>query len=159
MPLDLAFDSLGDDEFQCLLFVMLKLVGWCFFLLVYPCKHISSHHVHGSSLGGYVASGCPLSPSFISFLALAPSPPLATSILLSLVWAHAPLLSLQLAAGAALPPGPRVPAQSAGAPCGRLPPSPLGLATLRGMAASAASPPVAVAAAATAATEAIVPWC
>lgn len=27
MPPDLAFDSLGEDEFQCLLFVMLKPVG------------------------------------------------------------------------------------------------------------------------------------
>lgn len=73
--------------------------------------------------------------------------------------AHAPLLSLQLAAGAALPPRPRGPAQSAGAPCGRLPPSPLGPATLRGMAAAAASPPAAAAAAATATADAIVPWC
>lgn len=85
--------------------------------------------------------------------------PVASSPL-SLIWAPAPpSLSLQLAAGAALPPRPPGPAQSAGAPCGPLPPSPLGLATLRGMAAAAASPPVAVAAAATAAEDAIVPWC
>lgn len=158
MPLHLAFDSLG-DEFQCLLFVMLKPVGWWFFLLVYPSKHISSHHVHGSSLGGYVASVCPLLP-FAHFLSCpgAPASPLppARSPSFGL---RPPLLSLQLAAGAALPPRPPGPAQSAGAPCGPLPPSPLGLATLRGMAAAAASPPVAAAAAATAAEDAIVPWC
>lgn len=98
-------------------------------------------------------------PSLLRSLPFSPSPPPASSPL-CLIWAHAPLLSLQLAAaGAALPPRPPGPAQSAGAPCGRLRPSPLGLATPRGMAASAASPPVAVAAAATAATDAIVPRC
>lgn len=92
-------------------------------------------------------------------LALALSPPPASSPL-SLLSTHAPLLSLQLAAGAALPPRPHGPAQSAGAPCGRLPPSLLGPATLRGMAATAASPPAPVAAAvSTATTDAIVPWC
>lgn len=110
-------------------------------------------------LGGYVASVCPLLP-FAHFLSCpgAPASPLppARSPSFGL---RPPLLSLQLAAGAALPPRPPGPAQSAGAPCGPLPPSPLGLATLRGMAAAAASPPVAAAAAATAAEDAIVPWC
>lgn len=100
----------------------------------------------------------PLSRSLASFLALALSPPPACSPL-ALRWAHAPLLSLQLVAGAALPPRPRGLAQSAAAPCGRLPPSPLGPATLRGMAAAAASPPAAVAATATATADAIVPRC
>lgn len=101
----------------------------------------------------------PFSPSLISFLALALLPPRCLQPALPRLGSGPPLLSLQLAAGAALPPRPPGPAQSAGAPCGPLPPSPLGLATLRGMAAAAASPPVAAAAAATAAEDAIVPWC
>lgn len=123
------------------------------FIGVYPPKHISSHHVHGSSWAGVLDLGAPSSVRSLPFLPWrsrlpqhpAPSP-----------GSH-PFLSLQLAVALLL--GPRGPAQSAGAPCGQLPPSPLGPATLRGMAAAAASPPAAVAAAATATVDAIVPWC
>lgn len=101
-------------------------------------------------------SPLPFAPSF---LALALSPPPASSPLSLLFGSHPPPLSPAGDDGVALPPRPQGPAQSAGAPCGRLPPSPLGPATLRGMAAAAASPPAAVAAAATATADAIVPWC
>lgn len=77
MPLDLAFDSLGDDEFQCLLFVMPKPVGWWFFLLVYPSKHISSRHVRWSSLG-VLDPGVPSpahSPPFSPWRSSRPLPP------------------------------------------------------------------------------------
>ena len=155
MPLDLAFDSLGDDEFQCLLFVMRKPVGWWSFLVVYPSKHISPRHVHWSSRAGVLAVGAPApvrSPPFLPWLSRLPLPGAP-------VGSRPPPLSPAGSGGGCAASRTSGPAPSAGAPCGRLPPSPLGPATLRGMAAAAASPPAAVAAAATAAAEAIVPWC
>lgn len=49
--LDLAFDSLGDDEFQCLLFIMPKPVR--VMIVFYWCIHsnIFIRHVRWSSLG------------------------------------------------------------------------------------------------------------
>lgn len=147
-----AFDSLGVDEFQCQLFVILKPAPRWFLLLVYPCEDISGHHVPGVlGAGAWSLSAGPVpllppslwSPRVPSVPFRSRPPPLPT------------------AGGGGCSSQSSGPALSAGAPCGRLCPLPLGPASLRAMAVAAASlpasPPAAAAVASTAAADAIVP--
>lgn len=95
--------------------------------------------------------------SFACFLSRPRAPP---SHPLSLIWAHAPSSLSSWRPGLRCSPDLKDLLSQLGPPAdGRLLPSPLGLATVRGMAAAAASPPAEVAAAATATADAIVPRC